>query len=130
MAGRYRRLEVNRGLPARMLLKHMTRYGEEWRVSPQLRSLCHFRQLNLCDPLTKLPVFDLVLLRNVLLYFSHQDRANLFTAVHDRMAEDSVLVLGNAEQAEEATDLFEVKFSEESFFYRPAGKKTMLGEGD
>ncbi len=43
--GRYRRLEVNRGLPARMLLKYLIRDEEEWEVSQNLRNLCEFQQL-------------------------------------------------------------------------------------
>jgi chemotaxis protein methyltransferase CheR len=117
--GRYRRLEVNRGLPARMLLKYMTRDEEEWEVSPRLRAICEFQQLNLCSPLPPLPVFDLVLLRNVLLYFSQADRSHVFASMHSRMADDSFLLLGNAEQAEESTHLFEAEFAAESFFYRP-----------
>jgi chemotaxis protein methyltransferase CheR len=117
--GRYRRLEVNRGLPARMLLKYMTRDGEEWEVSPQIRSMCEFQYANLCAPLSLLPVFDLVLLRNVLLYFSQQDRRALFREIHRKQAPDGYLVLGNAEQAEDSTDLFEVEFGANCYFYSP-----------
>lgn len=120
--GRYRRLEVNRGLPARMLLKYMTRDEEEWEVSPRLRTMCEFQQLNLCGPLPPLPVFDLVLLRNVLLYFSQEDRSHVFGVMHRMTAADGCLLLGNAEQAEESTSLFEAEFSAESFFYRPLTK--------
>ena len=76
--GRYRRLEVNRGLPARMLLKYFTREGEEWEVVSRIRSMCEFRYANLCAPMPQLPVFDLVMLRNVLLYFSQHDRKVAF----------------------------------------------------
>jgi chemotaxis protein methyltransferase CheR len=117
--GRYRRLEVNRGLPARMLLKYMTRYEEEWEVSPRLRAMCDFQQINLCAPLPPLPVCDLVLLRNVLLYFSQQDRTQVFRAIHRLTAVDGSLLLGNAEQAEESTHLFQAEFSGDTFFYRP-----------
>jgi chemotaxis protein methyltransferase CheR len=117
--GRYRRLEVNRGLPARMLLKYMTRDGEEWEVVPRIRSMCEFRYANLCAPMPQLPVFDLVLLRNVLLYFSQHDRRTLFTEVYRKMAPGGYLVLGNAEQAEDSTKLFEVEFAANCYFYRP-----------
>jgi chemotaxis protein methyltransferase CheR len=116
---RYRRLEVNRGLPARMLLKHMTRDGEEWEVHPRIRAMCEFQCANLCGSLPRLPMFDLVLLRNVLLYFSQEDRASVFRDVRRQMAPDGYLLLGNAEQAEESTDLFGVEFSSNSYFYRP-----------
>jgi chemotaxis protein methyltransferase CheR len=117
--GRYRRLEVNRGLPARMLLKYMTRREEEWEVSPRLRGMCHFQQLNLCAPLPPIPVCDLVLLRNVLLYFSQSDRAKVFRTIHRLTSMEGYLLLGNAEQAEESTNLFRAEFSGETFFYRP-----------
>ena len=117
--GRYRRLEVNRGLPARMLLKYLKRNGEEWEVSAQIRSMCEFQYANLCEPLLQLPKFDLVLLRNVLLYFSQHDRRTLFSGVHRKMMLNGYLVLGNAEQAEDSTDLFEVEFAKNCYFYRP-----------
>ena len=117
--GRYRRLEVNRGLPARMLLKYMVRDGEEWEVVPQIRSMCEFRYANLCAPMPQLPVFDVVLLRNVLLYFSQHDRRALFSEIHRKTHPDGYLVLGNAEQAEDSTRLFEVEFAASCYFYRP-----------
>jgi chemotaxis protein methyltransferase CheR len=117
--GRYRRLEMNRGLPARMLLKYFLRKGEEWEVTAQIRSMCEFQYANLCAPLLQLPEFDLVLLRNVLLYFSQHDRRALFSGVHRRMKPNGYLLLGNAEQAEDSTDLFEVEFGANCYFYRP-----------
>lgn len=117
--GRYRRLEVNRGLPARMLLKYLVRDGEEWMISDRIRSMCEFQYANLCETLPKLPVFDLVMLRNVLLYFPPQDRSYLFKDVYRLMAPDGWLVLGNAEQAEDSSDLFEVEFASNSYCYRP-----------
>ena len=117
--GRYRRLEVNRGLPARMLLKYMLRDGEEWEVVPRIRSMCEFRYANLCTPMPQLPTFDLVLLRNVLLYFSQHDRRTLFGEIYRKMVPGGYLVLGNAEQAEDSTNLFEVEFAANCYFYRP-----------
>jgi chemotaxis protein methyltransferase CheR len=120
--GRYRRLEVNRGLPARMLVKYLVRDGEEWEVTAKLRALCEFQYANLCAPLPKLPVFDLVLLRNVLLYFPEQDRSCVFEDVHRQMNPRGFLMLGNSEQAEDSTDNFEVEFASDTYFYRPAAR--------
>lgn len=117
--GRYRRLEVNRGLPARMLLKYMVRNGEEWEVAPRIRAMCEFRYANLCSPMLQLPVFDLVMLRNVLLYFSQHDRRTVFGEIYRKIAPDGYLALGNAEQAEDSTNLFEVEFAANCYFYRP-----------
>lgn len=125
---RYRRLEVNRGLPATMLLRYMNRDGEEWQISDSLRSICSFQCANLCGALPSMPVFDLVLMRNVLLYFSQEDRRRVFRSVYRQIAPDGFLLLGNAEQAEESTDLFTVEFSEDanSYFYRPVAEQALV----
>jgi len=117
--GRYRRLEVNRGLPARMLLKYLVRDGDEWEVAPELRPLCEFQYANLCAPLPKLPAFDLVMLRNVLLYFPQQDRSCVFSDVYRQMRPGGYLMLGAAEQAEDSTNLFQAEFAKDCYFYRP-----------
>jgi chemotaxis protein methyltransferase CheR len=118
--GRYRRIEVNRGLPVRMLVKYLVRDGDEWEVAPRLRSMCEFRYANLCAPLPALPVFDLVLLRNVLLYFPQQDRSCVFSDVYRQMACSGYLLLGAAEQAEDSTNLFKPEFTKDCYYYRPA----------
>ncbi|ADW68140.1 CheR family methyltransferase [Granulicella tundricola] len=118
-AGRYRRLEVNRGLPARMLVKYFERQGDEWQISEKIRAMCEFKCVNLCAPLLKLPVFDLVLLRNVLLYFPSAGRSAVFEGVYRQMTPGGYLLLGNAEQAEDSTELFGVEFASECYFYRP-----------
>jgi chemotaxis protein methyltransferase CheR len=118
--GRYRRLEVNRGLPARMLVKYLARDGDEWEVAARVRAMCEFRCVNLCAPLAKLPVFDLVMLRNVLLHFPQQERGCVFHEVYRQMTPGGYLLLGAAEQAEDSTDLFQAEFAKDCYFYRPA----------
>ena len=125
--GRYRRLEVNRGLPARMLVKYLVRDGDEWEVTPRLRSMCDFQHANLCEPLPRLPIFDLVLLRNVLLYFPPPSRSLVFQSVHRQMAPGGYLVLGASEQAEDSTDLFTAEFAQSCYFYRPAAGRRLRG---
>jgi chemotaxis protein methyltransferase CheR len=128
-AGRYRRIDVNRGLPVLMLMKYLRRDGEMWEMCSRARAMCEFQQLNLCAELAsspepsgfpELPEFDLVLLRNVLLYFSQQDRSRVFGKVRQQMAGDGYLLLGNAEQAEDSTKLFTVEFAAGCYVYRLA----------
>lgn len=118
--GIYRRLDVNRGLPARLLVSYFTRDGEQWEISPRLKSMCEFHTGNLCGVLPRLPRFDLVLLRNVLLYFTPQDRQNVFRGVHRHMSPNGYLFLGASEQAEDSTDLFQAEFRDDFYFYRLA----------
>jgi chemotaxis protein methyltransferase CheR len=120
--GRFRRMDVNRGLAARMLMKHFERDGEEWEIAGRLRAMCEFQRVNLCGLLPILPVFDLALLRNVLLYFTPVDRNRLLRSVHQHLTRDGYLVLGASEQAEDSTALFQTEFFGQSYFYRPVSQ--------
>jgi chemotaxis protein methyltransferase CheR len=122
--GRYRRLDVNRGLPARMLLKYFSRDGDEWQIDEELQAMCEFRRLNLCDEMPATKAFDLVLLRNVLLYLSLPDRELVFRGVHRQIKPHGYLVLGAAEQAEDSTDQFQAKFDGNFYYYRPASPRS------
>jgi chemotaxis protein methyltransferase CheR len=101
-AGRYRRIEINRGLPARYLVRYFDHQGEDWVVKPELRKHCHFRQANLCGP--SLPFsrasdhFDIIFLRNVMLYFSQETRRTLLAGIHRLLTPDGILFLGSSEQ--------------------------------
>ncbi len=122
-AGRYRRIDVNRGLPVRMLMKYLERDGEMWEMCARAQAMCEFQELNLCagtQSFSEMPEFDLVLLRNVLLYFSQPDRSRVFGKVRRQIATDGYLLLGNAEQAEDSTKLFTVEFATGCYVYRPA----------
>ena len=101
-SGRYHRIEINRGLPARCVVRYFEHHGEEWVVKPELRELCRFRSLNLCKPpLPFMGRFDVILLRNVMLYLSQETRRDLMRNVHRLLAPDGVLMLGSTEQPPE-----------------------------
>jgi chemotaxis protein methyltransferase CheR len=52
LGGSYHRIEINRGLPARFVVRYFEHVGEDWVVRPDIRKMCHFRQANLCCPST------------------------------------------------------------------------------
>jgi len=98
-AGRYQRIEVNRGLPARYLVRHFDQVDDDWAVKPQIRSLCNFQKVNLCRfPLPFRVKFDVIFLRNVMLYFAPEMRRALLAEVRRLLAPDGVLLLGSTEQ--------------------------------
>jgi chemotaxis protein methyltransferase CheR len=125
-AARYKRIEVNRGLPARLLLKYMLRNGEAWEVIPRVKRMCTFESVNLRDLPDGLGRFDLVLMRNVLLYFPQGDRTGVFRAIHARLSAKGYLILGAAEQAEESTKLFQPQFAKNCYFYRPVPEHSCM----
>jgi chemotaxis protein methyltransferase CheR len=101
-AGCYHRIEMNRGLPARFVVRYFDHVGEDWVVKPEIRKMCNFRQANLCS--SPLPFnrsddrFDVIFLRNVMLYFSQESRKTLLVGIHKVLAPDGILFLGSSEQ--------------------------------
>jgi chemotaxis protein methyltransferase CheR len=101
-AARYHRIEINRGLPARFVVRYFDHTGEEWTVKPEVRKLCNFRRANLCAP--QMPFnraddrFDVIFLRNVMLYFSQETRRALLAGIHRLLDPDGILFLGCSEQ--------------------------------
>jgi chemotaxis protein methyltransferase CheR len=103
-AGRYGRIEVNRGLPADYLVRHFEREGLEWHIDERLRRLVEARELNLARPLPMAERFDLVLLRNVLIYFSVDTKREVFSRVRQVLAPGGMLFLGSAESTMQIDD--------------------------
>lgn len=101
-SGSYHRIEINRGLPARFVVRYFDHVGENWAVKPEVKRLCNFRQANLCSQ--PLPFnragdrFDVIFLRNVMLYFSQETRKTLLAGIHRLLAPDGILFLGSSEQ--------------------------------
>ena len=68
------------------------------RANDELRALVSFQQLNLAQPPYAIGEdFDLVFLRNVLIYFSQETRQRVLRAVLSLMAHAAVLVAGPSE---------------------------------
>lgn len=116
--GRYKRSEVNRGLPAHYLLKYMRQVGDEWQVIPEIRLMCRFLQRNLCDGPLPLERYDGILLRNVLLYFSTETRRQLLLHMHRMLNPDGFLILGSGEQPD-LPDHFQPILISNTCYYRP-----------
>jgi chemotaxis protein methyltransferase CheR len=105
--GRYAQIEVNRGLPAPMLVKYFDRAGPAWRVKPDLRALVEFKQLNLMGQWPVMPRMDIVFLRNVLIYFDADTKRDILTRVQRVVAPDGYLFLGAAETTLQFEGMFE-----------------------
>lgn len=118
-SGRYPRIEINRGLPARHIVKYFDHAGEDWTVKPELQQMCRFRQANLCAPaLPFTESFDVVMLRNVMLYFNQETRKRLLAQVHKLLPSDGILFLGSSEQPADLS-LWHSTLAGGTSYYRP-----------
>lgn len=96
-AGRYSQVEVNRGLPATSLVRYFTRVGREWEVAQRLRERVTVKHLNLAAPFPVLGSFDVIWLRNVLIYFDAETKADILRRMLPMLAVDGFLLLGSSE---------------------------------
>ncbi|MGB7404413.1 MAG: protein-glutamate O-methyltransferase CheR [Pacificimonas sp.] len=95
-SGLFTQFEVQRGLPTPLLLDHFTQEGDKWRVHREIAERVTFRRHDL---LSSSPVrnVDLVLARNVMLYFRPAERERALRNLAAAAAPDAGLMLGAAE---------------------------------
>ena len=117
-AGRFTQLEVNRGLPATLLVKNFARQGAEWEIREDLRKRVDFCEMNLVKNWLPLPPLDLVFLRNVLIYFDLESKKTIFAKIRRLLRPGGYLLLGGAETTFGVDDAFERVVFEKTTCYR------------
>lgn len=95
--GRYSQFEVNRGLPTPLLLKWFHQQGAYWLLDERIRNMVSFSQINLPLAWPSMPMWDLVFMRNVMIYFETEAKKSILTRVARSLARDGYLILGGAE---------------------------------
>lgn len=95
--GIFSQMDVQRGLAIADLLKWFEPAGDDWRASPDLRRMIDFRAENLFDPRSPHGGYDVLLCRNVLLYFAPDRRQQVLRLLARHSHAGSVLLLGAGE---------------------------------
>ena len=93
----FSQVEVNRGLPASQLVQYFERSGAHWQITPSLRRNVSFKLMNLTAPLAPMAPFDVIFLRNVLIYFDVATKKTVLRNVARLLRPDGWLFLGAAE---------------------------------
>jgi chemotaxis protein methyltransferase CheR len=133
-AGRYGQIEVNRGLPAHLLVKYFRRAGVGWEIDGSIRAMVRFRQQNLVDPWPSMPPMDLVLMRNVMIYFDVSAKQEILARVGDVLAPHGYLLLGTSETTLHLDDSFRRHAVGPTGWYQrkqatPVGARPTMGQG-
>ncbi|HVJ01705.1 MAG TPA: protein-glutamate O-methyltransferase CheR [Sphingomonas sp.] len=105
-AARYSQFEIQRGLPVRRMMLWFDSAGGDWVAKPELVRRVQFRQHNLTADAPPPGKFDIILCRNVLLYFSLDLRRQVFDTLAAAIRPGGVLVLGAGETVIGLTDHF------------------------
>ncbi len=104
--GVYSQFEVNRGLPAAMLVRYFRKQGLHWQIEEPLRRMVETRLVNLNQNLPPMAQMDIVFMRNVLIYFDSATKRQILARVRRVMRPDGYLVLGGAETTLNLDDSF------------------------
>ena len=113
----YSQFEVQRGLSVTQMLKHFDETSNGWQFLGNTPCMVQFRQHNILNTPPEQSPFDLILCRNVLLYFSNETRQHAFSRLHNALASDGFLMLGAGETVVGHTPIF-----------KPSGERASLYE--
>jgi chemotaxis protein methyltransferase CheR len=116
--GIYSQLEINRGLPAILMVKYFQRNGAQWQIKPELRQMIDFKILNLSGRWPFMPKFDLVMMRNVLIYFDVPTKKEILRKVRENLYPDGYVFLGAAETTLNLDEKYERMNFKQSGCYR------------
>lgn len=122
--GEYSEMEVQRGLSEERIATFFKKDGMRWILRRSIRDSVQFRQLNLDKPFTMLGEFDLILCRNVLIYFDINKIVRVLEQFHEILADNGFLVLGVSENLHGITDKFvPVQFGRTRIYQKSSHKK-------
>ena len=123
-SGIYTQFEVQRGLPALMLIKYFSQIGETWQIAPEIRGMVKYMPLNLLDDFSHLGRFDVVFCRNVLIYFDQPTKSGVLDRIADVTERDGFLALGGAETVVGLTNRFKLIADKRGLYAQPPAGAT------
>jgi chemotaxis protein methyltransferase CheR len=121
--GRYGANDVARGLPAELLARHFHRRGNHWVTDDSLRRMIQFRRFDLLNTPTELGAFDVILCRNVLIYFDEPTRRRIYRGLYSVLQDGGWLALGAAESLFGVEHAFETVKIGPTILYRKTPRR-------
>lgn len=104
--GTYTQFEVQRGLPVVQMVRWFEADGADWKIAASLKRDVRFQVHSILDKPPRPGRFDIILCRNLLLYFSADVRRAAFARLAEGIAPDGMLMLGAGETVIGQTDRF------------------------
>jgi chemotaxis protein methyltransferase CheR len=120
--GSYTQFEVNRGLPASYLVKYFKRNDERWIVCDQIKKMVQFRPMNLISQWPLMPSMDLVMLRNVMIYFDPDTKRAILKKLRNVISGDGYLFLGSAETTLNLDESYTAERIDNAVAFRPVAR--------
>jgi chemotaxis protein methyltransferase CheR len=105
--GIYTQFEIQRGLPIMLMLKYFKQMPDNtWQANEALRNMVNFKYANLLEPFSGLGTFDVILCRNVLIYFDEATKREILERMAKVLNPGGILMLGSTESTMGITTKF------------------------
>lgn len=120
-AGKYDRLSMARGLSDERKKKYFTKIDDDtYKLNDKIKRRVRFQHLNLLESFATLGKFDVIFCRNVLIYFSNENKAEIIDKFARCLHKEGVLVLGASESVSTLCDVFDMVKCPRGVVYKPA----------
>lgn len=116
--GLYNKFEIERGLSKDKLNKYFVADKDCWKIKDEIRAMATFRKFNLMDNFNGMGRFDIILCRNVAIYFNEPDKIKLFNKIQNVLEKDGYFIIGSTESLTGLNIPFEPKRYLRSIFYQ------------
>ncbi len=116
--GLYNKFEVARGLDPRRLQRYFAPKEDKFKIKDEIRMMAQFKKMNLMKPFIGLGKFDIILCRNVMIYFTTEDRRKIYHNISKVLEPDGYLLIGSTESLVNETSLFTSQKYLNSVFYQ------------
>ena len=117
-SGRYDEFSISRGLSKELLLKYFHQQESQWVIQPELRKNLDFKEVNLSEKIAHLGQFNMVLIRNVLIYFSDEFRKNLIQRIYDQLLPGGIVFVGGCESILDVHPHLKLKNLNNTLYYQ------------
>jgi chemotaxis protein methyltransferase CheR len=116
--GRYDSIAINRGLPQEYRNRYFAQEGRVWSIAPEVREMVTLKKINLSDSFAAPGSFDIIMCRNVAIYFSDELKHDLFHRLAGSLHPDGVLFLGASESLANYSSAFNMQTGGSGVYYQ------------
>lgn len=115
---RYDRIAISRGLPETYRARFFKDEGRVWSLTDDVKNMVRLKRFNLQDSPAAFGRFDIILCRNVAIYFSDDFKRALFGRLARALNPGGCLFLGAAESLSAYSSAFEMQEHNRGIYYR------------
>lgn len=116
--GRYDNISMSRGMPQELLDNYFTLNQRVWTIDDKIKNMVEFKLFNLQNSFQPFGIFDIVLCRNVAIYFSDEFKTDVFNRIAEIIKNDGYLFLGTAESLSNYTDRYKIQNHNNAIYYQ------------